>query len=509
MPMFLEGVRARAARAAMLLSSLSVLVLAGQAQAVCPFTSIQARVQQNIQTSWVSTLSVSQGQTFNVASLKNDWGQLTDAGTTTLSVQTPSGAVTNMANNPTTLTATQTGTYTITANCQGLTSNVATVSVSSSPPVTYDMLDYMMNDNPSMTNELVTNLNQHQHFRAFIFAPGRFYITKNWNGTGADEFEELAYDTSYIYLVRDTSWQAANFCTAGNQTSFELWSNGLNRGAWIPRTVSSGSTYTTGPFEIKARYEGGTCQVCDSVSDSNGASNITRTIVTTHHATAPFNSALTDIMEVYVSSGPGAGEHYYFSKTLGWVGYTDPTPQTSYYIGPANGGQPFEIMPQDRCPIRNPDLETQATAQYGAIAYFGPNGGWASHTQFPKNNRSTLGDKFGFYAAGTTEVVSQRLDIRFQAGKTYQFRSFAQGGGDNTSLLPYEIGYANTDNDSNTWVLLQRTTQYVYADWVQTAGVSYTVPAGGAAVGKQVMIRFGPNGQSDAWFDNLTLTITP
>lgn len=498
--------RTLAVRVVLLSLFAAVLTASGEAHAACPYSSIQARVQFNINTPWEPSIALTAGQTFNVASLKNGFGQLTDPGTTTLSVQAPNGIIIYPSSNPATITASLTGNYLVSANCQGLSSNVATVSVSSNP-TTYDMLDYMKHDDPNTTNVLMTNLGQEQHFRTYEFAPNRFFITKNYNsGIGAaDEYEEFYYDSTYIYLVRDTSWQPENWCTPGVQTQFELWHNGVNRGAWIPRLVQSGNTYTTGPFEVKARYEGGTCQVCDSPTDSNGNTSVTRTVKVTHYATAPFNSLITDVIDLHVIDGPGLGEHYYFSKTMGWVGYTDPTPQTSYWHHYAN---PFQLTIRDSCPIKNPGMEMNSTVQFGSIAHFGPNGGWAPHAEFQKDNRGSLEERFGFYAAGTTEQVHQRLDMRYEANKTYTFQSWAQGGLDDVGVLPYELGYANVDNDSNSFVLLSRTARTVGKVWAQTAGVSYTTGTG-LPVGKQIMIRFGPNGSSDIWFDNLTLTVTP
>ncbi len=79
-------------------------------------------------------------------------------------------------------------------------------------------------------------------------------------GQGAD-YEEYTWDQSYIYLIRDTSWQQEHWCD-GQETSFELWNGGVNRGARFP-----------------------------------------------------------DVMRVRITGGVGTGETYYFTKTLGFVVY--------------------------------------------------------------------------------------------------------------------------------------------------------------------------------------------
>jgi hypothetical protein len=163
--------------------------------------------------------------------------------------------------------------------------------------------------------------------------------------------------------------------------------------------------------------------------------------------------------------------------------------------------------------LTNSNMETQSTSEYGSINGWGPSGAWASHSQYPRNGNASLGARFGYYSAGTTETVGQLLStLRFTANKRYTFRSYAQGGGDNTGVLPYQIGYAAIDNDLSSFVPLATTSIAVGADWVLTSGVTYTAPASGAHLGKQVIIRFGQGsdgGASDIWFDNLELRTVP
>jgi len=163
--------------------------------------------------------------------------------------------------------------------------------------------------------------------------------------------------------------------------------------------------------------------------------------------------------------------------------------------------------------LTNSNMETQSTSEFGFINGWGPSGAWASHAQFPRNGNASLGARFGYYSAGTTETVGQLLPtLRFTANKRYTFRSYAQGGGDNTGVLPYQIGYAAVDDDLSSFVPLATAPIAVGADWVLTSGVSYTAPASGTPLGKQVIIRFGQGsngGVSDIWFDNLELRTVP
>lgn len=164
-------------------------------------------------------------------------------------------------------------------------------------------------------------------------------------------------------------------------------------------------------------------------------------------------------------------------------------------------------------PLQNGRIETNSSSQYGYINYWYPNGGWANHAEYPRPNNENLGKKFGFYSAGTTETVGQLVTThRFQAGKTYRFMGWVHGGGDNIGVVPFQIGYASTDGNINSFVLLRTITVSVGNTWFQSSGVSWTPASGAAEVNKQIIVRFGPGaagGQSDIWFDNLTLTVTP
>lgn len=218
---------------------------------------------------------------------------------------------------------------------------------------TYDMKDYMFHDNQNKANVIAINgsTSNIQVFRAYDVTSDRFYITKNWTGTGATDWEEFTWDGSWIYLVRDTSWQSNNWCPGLGETSFELWSGGRNRGAWIPRYVQSGISYPTPAFEIRARREGNGCTICDSPSDTNGGTT-SRTVKADRFASYYFSTTgktLADVIRLTVTSGPGTGEKYYFSKTLGWVGYEDPT-TTNHYLGPANNGNDFAVAVINSCP---------------------------------------------------------------------------------------------------------------------------------------------------------------
>jgi hypothetical protein len=162
--------------------------------------------------------------------------------------------------------------------------------------------------------------------------------------------------------------------------------------------------------------------------------------------------------------------------------------------------------------LTNADIESNASPQFGAIAAWGPNGGWALHSGFARPNNESLGLNFGFYSAGTTETVGQLTGELIQANMLYNFKSWAQGGGDNTGVIPYQIGYAAVDGDLASFVLLATTTYAVGEAWAEIAGVTYATGAEGPEIGKQLIVRLGDGsvgGDGDIWFDNFSASVVP
>jgi hypothetical protein len=161
----------------------------------------------------------------------------------------------------------------------------------------------------------------------------------------------------------------------------------------------------------------------------------------------------------------------------------------------------------------NANMETATTPEFKRISSFGPFGGWANHAEFPQQGRSALGNRFGFYAPGTPamETVGQVLTTRVQANTAYRFQGWVIGGGNNIGKIPFEIGYANVDNDLSSWVSLNSTLIDVtgYPLWFETPGVTFTTGQATAGINKQLAIRFGSGGLDDIWFDNLQVTKQP
>lgn len=164
---------------------------------------------------------------------------------------------------------------------------------------------------------------------------------------------------------------------------------------------------------------------------------------------------------------------------------------------------------QTGIPLANGDIETNVSAQFGAIANWGPNGGWALHSGFARPNNGTLGNNFGFYSAGLTETVGQLTSHLILPNAQYRFWSWGQGGGDDTGTIPFQIGYAATTGSLASFTELATQTYAVGNPWQELAGVIYTTNDVGAELGKELIVRYGngaAGGVSDVWFDSVQAT---
>ena len=160
-------------------------------------------------------------------------------------------------------------------------------------------------------------------------------------------------------------------------------------------------------------------------------------------------------------------------------------------------------------PLLNADIENNSGGLFGPIDDWGPNGGVADHVGFAKPGNETLGDYFGYMSVNGGETVGQLTDVLIQPDTLYTFASFAQGGGDNTGRVYYEIGYAD---DLAEFVTLATSFYDVGETWAQQPGVEYTTGATGDELGRQLWVRLGAGDGSDygdLWFDSFVATPEP
>ena len=162
--------------------------------------------------------------------------------------------------------------------------------------------------------------------------------------------------------------------------------------------------------------------------------------------------------------------------------------------------------------LDNWDIETNSGGAYSAIDDWGPSGSWAPHSAHPKPGNGTLEDNFGYYSAQSTETVGQITGELITANTIYDFWSWAMGGGNDVGTLPYEIGYAATNDDISSFVALATNEIVLGGTWTETTGVSYTTGASGTEIGKQLIVRLGTGtagSPDDIWFDEFQADKTP
>lgn len=166
--------------------------------------------------------------------------------------------------------------------------------------------------------------------------------------------------------------------------------------------------------------------------------------------------------------------------------------------------------------LYNADMEFQPGGEFSTLeGWRVTGGGWTTHAGFPAPNNESLGEKFGFWSANADQVLGQVATLTFEPETTYTFASWAIGGGNQTGKIPYEIGYLSGGTSIATdFVALATNVIDVTGQmqWEPQAGVTYATGAAGPEIGLDVVVRLGgmnQGGDSDIWFDNVSLTPEP
>ncbi len=161
--------------------------------------------------------------------------------------------------------------------------------------------------------------------------------------------------------------------------------------------------------------------------------------------------------------------------------------------------------------VLNPGIEDNpGTSEFGDIAEWGPNGGWAFHTNFQKPGHELLGERFGFYSSGNGELVGQLLSATYAEGVEYTFSAFLWGGGNDQGVARLSIGYLDNEADPLSFVALSSADHDTanFTAWTQS---SVSVVADASAAGRRIFIAFDridqPN--DDIWFDQISVVPTP
>ncbi len=205
-----------------------------------------------------------------------------------------------------------------------------------------DVLSYVF-PNQSNGNKLAIITNYGNPWRTYSNngfvgerLPG-FFITKggaeynpNNGGIWAYGFEQMIYDTNWIYLVRDTSWTSR--CQDNNRAAGMLlftYENGVFRrgGRHFPRWIQNGHTVNTGMKYIQGveRKETGSDnnqegRWCDADYSGWTSSDVKATLLGGGFVGDRWYS---DMLELKIVGGSGAPDTWWFAKDYGLVYFDD------------------------------------------------------------------------------------------------------------------------------------------------------------------------------------------
>ncbi len=185
-------------------------------------------------------------------------------------------------------------------------------------------------------------------FIRYASAPGdvsgtvRMFKNSNW--------EQFVVDGGFIRRREDTSWAPAPagepgapdvFCENGHRAVYTLVNDGqpINGNAqWLPVSlnfVASKANHDAAgisiyPVDVTALDARVGCKLKGSLSSIYPASGQSQSMELTYHLanTFTFCSGLkneADLIDILVTGGFGSGDHFYFMRGWGFVGFQDPT----------------------------------------------------------------------------------------------------------------------------------------------------------------------------------------
>ncbi|WNG42845.1 hypothetical protein F0U60_01100 [Archangium minus] len=184
-----------------------------------------------------------------------------------------------------------------------------------------------------------------------------FFITKGaidypYSASKIWNFEQMIYDSNWIYLVRDTSWTSR--CSDNNHIAGMLlftYENNqwLRGGRHFPRFIDDGAKVSTGQKYIQGveRKTNSTDNAqegrwCDAQYAGWTSSEIQATLLGQRTlGTTTFN----DVLSLKVVGGSGTGDEWWFAKGYGLIRFTDGT-QTEQFTKITN---PYEVVVRIPC----------------------------------------------------------------------------------------------------------------------------------------------------------------
>lgn len=319
------------------------------AHAQCPYSSVQIRVQINTTTPWNTATPAALNKNVHIGVFKNGWGVPIDqGGVTVYALQGAYYEILSLAGwerwwKPSVSRTNDRWTFEV--YCGGTFRDRAEVTWGTN----LDVLPYVLpNYPPAFTgtpNTVVTD--KTNNWRTYSNANGNvgerlpgFYLTKggiDWTWTTQPgfqtihwNFEQMIYDSQWIFLVRDTSWTAR--CANNNHLAGQLlftYENGqwLRGGRHFPRTVVNGGTRDTG-----SKYVQGV-QRAENHNDTAGEGSWCNTPFSGWTSSTVYgewigrqtvgNRTFNDVLRLYIAAGSGASDEWWFARGTGMILFND------------------------------------------------------------------------------------------------------------------------------------------------------------------------------------------
>ncbi len=304
----------------------------------CPYNSVQIRVQEDTQHPWSKYISVPMSA-IHIGAFKNGWGVPIDAGT--VSVHAANGSMSF----PLQLNVWETwwvpplsGAWTFSVYC-GPHSDSANAHWFND----IDVLSYVYPKDSSgndldFTVDTKANGAAGNHWRTHSDYYGEeslpgFFITKggtDYNTGEAYNFEHMIYDSEWIYLVRDTSWDRR--CHDNGHLVGQLLFR--NEGGWkrggphFPRFIPNNQSRKTGSKYVQAverKQNAGDTQAiegrwCDADNTGRTSSEIKAQIIP---SITIGGRKFHDVLKLSVVGGSGTDDGWWFAKNFGLVRFSD------------------------------------------------------------------------------------------------------------------------------------------------------------------------------------------
>jgi hypothetical protein len=359
---------------------LSAFLAFSEAHAYCPYSSIQARVQPNLQTPWTHALSVNLNQFVHVGAMYNATGNYAP-GYVYLTLTHPNGYVQPIAIDAY-FQATQLGRYTLRATCDGL-QDVATVDVVSPCPYSSVQARLRPNATAVWTQTLTANPNVPLYLAALYNGTydyaGSTSLTLTYpNGSvmGLSNNAYLSFPTAGTYRLTAKCGLLQNVATltvstvacSGTTSTATCTTQARVRPNAVTAWTSSLSVESGKPVDVRGLYNSlPSTAVALTLSGPNGYqqplaldSNVTPPLPGTYTLAATYagqthNASVNVTHPAPTLSAPPNRPTYVYCDGPGYMEYWGPNTAMSvsdlYDVGPGIPGDTNPITTESEPPV--------------------------------------------------------------------------------------------------------------------------------------------------------------